>query len=53
MFLNSLCSKFTEMEEQEQKGSVGYMVSKIRALSRDELITVLKKRKHYQSQKDL
>jgi len=48
MFLNSLCSKFTEMEEQEQKGSVGYMVSKIRALSRDELITVLKKRKHYQ-----
>ncbi len=36
------------MEEKEREGSPEYMRSKIRALSREELVKVLKKRKQYQ-----
>lgn len=50
MFLNSALSKKTAMEEMDPEGSPGYMGSKIRSLSRDELVTVLKKRKHYQKE---
>ena len=36
------------MEEKEREGSPEYMRSKIRALSREDLVKVLKKRKQYQ-----
>lgn len=38
------------MEEKDREGSPGYMVSKIRALSHEELVKTLKMRKHYQSE---
>lgn len=36
------------MEEKDREGSPGAMVSKIRALSHEELVQALKMRKHYQ-----